>query len=93
MHPFISVPVTVYVVLTAGFAETTAPVVGVNPVVGDQVYVEAPLAVSVNGDPPGMQTDPEVGDTITVGSGLINTDFSTVVTVDPPGFVQVTSTT
>lgn len=41
------VPVIVYVVVTVGLAVTDAPVVALNPVEGDQLYVVAPLAVSV----------------------------------------------
>ncbi len=46
-HPFTAVPVIVYVVVVVGFAVTLAPVVALSPVLGDQVYVFAPLAVSV----------------------------------------------
>lgn len=41
------VPVTVYVVVTAGFAVTEAPVVAESPPGGDHVYVVAPEAVKV----------------------------------------------
>ena len=47
MHPFTSVPVTVYVVVEVGLAVTVEPVVELSPVAGDQMYVTAPLAVSV----------------------------------------------
>ena len=40
-------PVTVYVVVVAGDAITLTPVVALNPVAGDHVYVFAPVAVSV----------------------------------------------
>ena len=40
------VPVTVYVVVTVGFAVTVAPVVELRFVAGDQTYVLAPLAVN-----------------------------------------------
>lgn len=40
-------PVTVYVVVDTGFAVTLEPVAELNPVAGLQVYVFAPLAVSV----------------------------------------------
>lgn len=35
VHPFTSVPVTVYVVVEVGFAFTLAPVVALNAVAGD----------------------------------------------------------
>jgi len=41
------VPVTVYVIVEAGFAFTLAPVVALRFVLGDQLYVIAPLAVNV----------------------------------------------
>jgi hypothetical protein len=44
---FTAVPVIVYVVVVVGFAVTLAPVVALSPVLGDQLYVFAPLAVSV----------------------------------------------
>jgi hypothetical protein len=50
VHPF-AVPVTVYVVVFAGEASTTLPVVVFNPVDGDQEYVFAPLAVMVTVPP------------------------------------------
>ena len=34
-HPFALVPVTVYVVVTVGLATTVAPVLALNPLVGD----------------------------------------------------------
>lgn len=37
--------------VTAGFAVTLVPVVDDNPVAGDHVYVEAPVAVNVVLDP------------------------------------------
>ena len=40
------VPVTVYTVVAVGVAVTLLPVEALNPVAGDQVYVEAPPAVS-----------------------------------------------
>ena len=47
VQPLKSVPVTVYVMVEAGFAVTVEPVVALSPVAGDHVYVVAPLAVSV----------------------------------------------
>ena len=55
IQPLASVPVTVYVVVLAGVATTEGPVVGVIPVVGLHVYVDAPLAVMVTAVPPGVQ--------------------------------------
>lgn len=43
----VMVPITVYVVVVTGLAVTTLPVPALSPVVGSQVYVLAPLAVSV----------------------------------------------
>jgi hypothetical protein len=36
VHPAAEVPVTVYVVVAGGLAETEVPVVALNPVAGDQ---------------------------------------------------------
>ena len=47
VQPLLSVPVTVYVEVEEGFAVTVEPVVALSPVAGDQMYVVAPLAVSV----------------------------------------------
>ncbi len=47
VHPFASVPVTVYVWVVVGVAFTTGPAVTSSPVDGDQEYVEAPDAVMV----------------------------------------------
>ena len=47
VQPLLSVPVTVYVEVEAGFAVTVEPVVALSPVAGDQTYVVAPDAVSV----------------------------------------------
>jgi hypothetical protein len=47
VHPLAAVPVTVYVVVVAGVAVTTAVLVAESPVDGAQLYVLAPLAVSV----------------------------------------------
>lgn len=49
VQPLTSVPVTVYVVVEDGLAETLAPVVLLRPVGGDHEYVFAPLAVNVVG--------------------------------------------
>src|SRR6185503_18247929 len=47
VHPLLSVPVTVYVVVEVGLAVTVEPDVALSPVAGDQTYVVAPEAVSV----------------------------------------------
>ena len=64
-HPLTEVPVIVYVVVVVGFAVTLAPVVALNPVLGDQLYVFAPLAVNVVLAP--LQILGEL--TVTVGNG------------------------
>jgi len=46
VHPFISVPVTVYVVVDVRVAVTLLPVVTDKPVAGAQLYCSAPLAAS-----------------------------------------------
>jgi hypothetical protein len=67
VHPLV-VPVTVYVVVTVGFAVTVAPVVEDNPVEGLHVYVVAPLAVSIVLPP--VQIVAEDGVTTTTGTGF-----------------------
>ena len=64
LHPAV-VPVTVYVVVAPGLAVTVAPVVADSPVAGDQLYVVAPVAVSVVAAPPAQIAT--FGDTPTVG--------------------------
>lgn len=71
-HPKASVPVTLYVVLKAGEASTLAPLVELKPAAGDQLYVIAPEAVKVTGEPP-AQMFAEFGLTLTVGAGFIVT--------------------
>jgi hypothetical protein len=68
MQPLLSVPVTVYVVVTAGLAVTKAPVTALNPVAGLQLYVDAPLAVS--GVLPPKQIAGDEGVTVTVGNAF-----------------------
>jgi len=65
-----SVPVTVYVVPVVGEADTLAPVVVFNPVLGAHVYVVAPEALSVAGLP--GQISAEVGDTDVFGAHGVN---------------------
>jgi hypothetical protein len=73
LHPVVgAVPVTVYVVVAVGFAETVAPVEADNPVEGDQANVlEAieELAVKLTELP--LQMAGAVGITVTVGLGLM----------------------
>ena len=45
LHPFTSVPVTVYVVVTVGLAVTELPLVVARPVPGFHTYIFAPVAV------------------------------------------------
>ena len=66
VHPKAPVPVTVYVVVEFGDAVTVEPVVGLKPVVGDQVYVFIPLAVNVVLCPAQIETG---GETVMTGMG------------------------
>jgi hypothetical protein len=91
VQPLAAVPVTVYVVFDVGLAITVLPVVVFNPVAGDQLYVEAPLAITVDPAPP-AQTDPLVGFAVTVGGVRIVAATSFVVT-EIPLFTQVTTHT
>jgi hypothetical protein len=75
VHPFV-VPVTVYVVLVFGLAETLEPVELLKDIDGVQEYVVAPLAVRVVGMPSQIAV---LGETITV----------TVVTETVPCPVEV----
>lgn len=58
------VPVTVYVVVVAGFAVTVEPVVALSPVAGLQVYEVAPEAVNVVLPPVQILGDAGVTDTV-----------------------------
>ena len=70
------VPVTVYVVVEVGLAVTVAPLVALNPVAGDHVYVLAPEAVRLT--LPAKAIEGAAGVTTTVGSAwLVNTTSST----------------
>ena len=66
VHPLLSVPVTVYVVVEIGFAVTGEPVVALSAVAGVQEYVFAPLAVSVVDCPLQIVT----GATVITGRGF-----------------------
>ena len=68
------VPTIVYVVVTVGLAVTLAPVVALNPVEGDQLYVVAPAEVKVVEAP--LQIVGEF--TVTVGVGFTVTTEVTV---------------
>ena len=80
-QPLPSVPVTVYVVVVVGAAETGEPVVGVRFVVGLQVYVVAPPAAKDTLPVPQIKALAGVGVMVTVGSGF-------TVTVPEAVFVQ-----
>lgn len=79
-------PVTVYVVVVVGEAVTVAPVVPLNPVAGDQLYVLAPLAVKVALLPAHMVTLAGVTETV----GTVFTVTTTVVDPEHPPVVPVT---
>ena len=64
-----------------------AQVVQLNPVAGDQVYVEAPLAVKPTLEP--MQIAGAAGVTVTVGRGFTVT-VTVCVPVHPAAVVPVT---
>jgi len=87
VHPFTSVPVTVYVVVTVGFAVTLGMLVALSPVGGDQEYIEAPLAVRVTEDP--KQMEGATGVTATLGRFLTVT-VTEAVLVHPAALVPVT---
>ena len=70
-----------------GLAVTVAPVVADNPVAGDHVYVEAPLAVKVVLAP--LQI--EAGGHVIIGNGLTVT-VTVVVPIQPKALVPVAST-
>ena len=86
VHPFASVPVTVYVVLTVGVAVTGVPVVALNPVEGVHAYVPAPLALKFVDAPMQKLTLPEV---VTFGNGFTVT-AKLAVLVHPFTSVPVT---
>jgi hypothetical protein len=85
IHPAAEVPVTVYVVVAAGFAETEVPVVALKPAAAAHEYVEAPEAVSV----PAMPEQIVIGGTVTVGKGFTVTT-TVVVFTHPATEVPVT---
>jgi hypothetical protein len=80
VQPLALVPTGVYVVVTLGDAVTVAPVELFNPVDGDQVYVAAPLAVSMVALP--VQINVEAGFTVITGGGIILT-VAVAVSVQP----------
>src|ERR1044072_476722 len=82
VQPFAAVPVTVYVVVTSGYAITTLPVVIDKLVEGLQVYVLAPLTVRVTLLP--LQNAAEAGVTEMVGLALIVTDVVAFTAAQPP---------
>ena len=68
------VPVIVYVVVVVGLATGLTQAVQLNAVLGDQVYVFAPLAVNVVLEPTHIVGDE--GETLSVGN-----EFTVTVTV------------
>ena len=74
VQPLASVPITVYVTVLPGLAVTLSPVVADKPEAGDQAKEGAPAAVNAIGTPPGLQINPELGDTVTVGNSLTVTE-------------------
>lgn len=83
VHPFPSVPITVYVVLLAGMTETGLPEIAP----GFHSYVAAPLPVSSTGEP--EQTVVKSADALTVGTGRTVTG-TVAVFVQPLASVPVT---
>jgi len=86
VHPLLSVPVTVYVVVEEGVAVTEEPVEELRDADGLQVYVLAPLAVSVADAPLQMAGG---GVTVITGSGFTVT-VTCAVAVHPLLSVPVT---
>jgi hypothetical protein len=84
-QPAALVPVTVYVVVAAGFAVTLVPVVADKPVAGDHVYVDAPLAVSVTAGEPAHL---DAAGTVITGIGFTVT-VVVVVPTQPAALVPV----
>lgn len=81
LHPFTSVPVTVYIVVVVGRALVIAQVPQDRAVAGDQLYVSPPVALTVN-DPP--------HDGPPVVALIVGNAFTvTVVVVVHPASVQV----
>ena len=85
VQPLLSIPVTVYVIVEAGFAVTVEPVVALSEVAGLHEYVFAPFAERVVDCP--LQIDAE--ETVTTGSGLTFT-VTCVDAVHPLMSVPVT---
>jgi len=72
IHPFWSVPNTVYTIVTAGRATGSGQAVQLKPVGGDHTYVEAPEAASVAESP--AQNSAVVNDTIGNGFTMTTTE-------------------
>jgi len=87
VHPFASVPVTVYGVVAGGVEVTVATVVAESPVPGDHAYAFAPLTV-IAIFPPG-QTEGVGGLKLNAG-GVYRFTSAVAVAVQPLGPVPVT---
>jgi hypothetical protein len=81
------VPVTVYVVVDEGEAETVLVLVELNPEAGLQIYVVAPDAVNIDELP--LQIVCDVAETVTLGTGFTVT-LAIAVSIHPAAFVPVT---
>jgi hypothetical protein len=86
LQPAALVPVTVYVIVDVGLAVTLAPVVADNPVDGDQLYVEPPVAVKPVEKPLQIAT---LEPPLITGIGLIVT-VTVAVLLQPAALVPVT---
>jgi hypothetical protein len=80
VHPPV-VPVTLYVVVVVGLADTLEPVVALRFVFGDQAYVVAPLAVNVVELPEHIVGGAE---RVTVGVAFTVTTTVAVALAQPP---------
>ena len=85
-QPFV-VPVTVYVVVTAGLAVTIAVLVPLKPVDGLHTYVVAPVAVKVVFPPAQMVASTPAA---TTGNGVTTTVVTALVAEQPFASVTVT---
>jgi hypothetical protein len=86
LQPLALVPVTVYVVVEEGDAETVGPVVPLKPDEGAQLYDVPPDPLSVTDEP--TQTAGDEGETLIVG--LAFTITVTVAVPEQPDVVPVT---